>query len=61
MKIMVKECFGKIIKDSKKMVECKYCELGEECIAVNWGATYQSESLKEPEKETTDKESAGSD
>ncbi len=53
---MVKECFGRIIKDSTKMAECKICELREECIAVNWGTTYQSERFDEPEKEKTDTE-----
>ena len=32
----MKECFGKIIKDSQKMEECRRCELLEECKALNW-------------------------
>ncbi|MEW5806468.1 MAG: hypothetical protein AB1756_03830 [Acidobacteriota bacterium] len=32
----MKECFGKIIKDSKKMEECRWCEFLEECKAINW-------------------------
>ncbi len=32
----MKDCFGKIIKDSGKLDECRTCEYLEECKAINW-------------------------
>ncbi len=43
------------------MEECKHCKLMEECIAINWSNTYQSENFQEPNKIASDTESPSND
>jgi hypothetical protein len=33
----LKECFGHVIKDTRKLQECRGCEEREACRAIQWG------------------------
>jgi hypothetical protein len=33
----LKDCFGHVIKDSRKLEECRGCEDREACRSIQWG------------------------